>query len=245
MAKKKTEAAPAAAPAPAWSIETTTPQFFAGGKPVAKVTVEWWNYSEFSAAIREANRQFRDEDSGEDWAVFWQRYRVLHQMRAFDASGNPMKVDVSDLSLMPIRQGIALFRHIDTASTGKPGDLVRDKDGKPTGDGIEIPLVFRLGRPLRARIKGNDVTKDVEVSELEFIAKTYGDIEAVCAAEGTADVVPAMVRIARGLVKDHPLGEPDMEITTDMIRQLSYADGDAILRHVVPHFLAPPAAGMN
>ena len=247
MTKTKAPAAAqaVATAALAWSLDTTKPQFFAAGKPVAKVTVEWWNYFEFSAALRAAQVEFREEDSGEAWGVFWQRARMLGQMRAWDASGKRMDVAASDLSLMPIRQGIALSKHIDTGSTGKGGEIVKGKDGKPTGDGIEAPLVFRLSKPIKQIIRGNEKTVDVEVFELEFMAKTYGDIEAVCANEGTPDVVPSILAIARGLVKNHPLGEPDTELGPDMIRQLSFADGDAILRHVVPAFLEQPAVGLN
>lgn len=246
MAKKKTEAAEAVATAPAWSLDTTKPQLFAGGKPVAKITAEFWSYMEFNAALRRARADFAAADTGEAWTVFWQRARILGQMRAWDAAGARVPFDATDLMLMPVRQGVALASQIDRGIIGAAGDIVRDKKtGKPAGDGIEGPLLFKLAKPLSATVRDNNVASDIVIEEIEFFANSFGDVEAIVAADGTPDLLPALMNIAKGLIKGTPGNgsSPDVPITPAMLAGVTFPDGDAIVRLVGAAFLEPVGAG--
>jgi len=113
------------------------------------------------------------------WEARMRRVRMVRQV-AYYAGTNQVSVSMEDVLKLPIPAVRELIAKLDE-DTSQPGKIIRE------GDGIEQAIVYELGTPIPMG-QGKQPIK-----ELEFLAKTYGDIEDVLAAPDTMNQTAVLV----------------------------------------------------
>ena len=102
------------------------------------------------------------------------------------------------------------------------GKIIRD------GDGVDKAIIYELGTPIK--VQGKD-----PITELEFCASTYGDVEDVL----TADLAVQQTALLLSTVAK-PLGTSLSRLPSWAIDNITVADGVSISRDVLPRFLGSP-----
>lgn len=149
------------------------------------------------------------------------RLRLRKQITYY-TNGSAVNVSEEDVLKMPIPTVHALTGHMDDEE-GKAGKVTT------AGNGIDKAIVYELGKPI-------PMGKDKEpITELEFYAKTYGEIEDVLAAP---DSIQQAALLISTIAK--PLGTTLLQLPSWAVSQISMADGLLISREVLPHFLGSP-----
>jgi hypothetical protein len=149
------------------------------------------------------------------------RVRMAKQV-SYYVNGTVMPVSMTDILQMPIQDTHKIAAQLDH-DEGKQGKIVRD------GNGIDQAIVYELGTPI-------PVGKDKEpIRELEFHAKTYGDIEDVMAAD---DSMSQAAKLIETVAK--PLGTTLTALPSWAVTQIAVTDGIAIARDILPRFLGSP-----
>ncbi len=148
------------------------------------------------------------------------RVRLAKQV-VYYANGTVVPVSVTDVTQLSIVSARALVTKLDD-DEGKAGKVISP------GNGIDKAIVYELGTPIP--IQGKEPLR-----ELEFAAKTYGDVEDVMAA---ADSFQQTQLLISTIAK--PLGTSLMSLPSWAISQITLADGMTIMRQVLPHFLGLP-----
>jgi hypothetical protein len=197
-------------------IELGTESFVIGEDVVSRIIVNTIGFEALLTLVAKAQRG-TTEDSEAQKAV--ERARFVEQVEYY-AGEKRIAPDVTALLQMPFklaRKIRAAFNEPDV----KPGKVVDDK-----ADGITSPLLFTLGTPI-ATDKGN-------IIELEFQAKTLGDIEDVLYRTNPHDQALALIRSVAV-----PLGQETalMAMPDWATAAISIADGVAIAQEVLPRFL--------
>ena len=129
-------------------------------------------------------------------------------------------VEVTDVALreMPI----PLVRKIRAAINfeSKAGEIT------VKGDGITSPVIYRLGEPIQ--------TDKGEITELEFLASTLGDIEDVIFRTNSNEQALALLEsVATPLGQDLSL----QALPSWAVEKVSIIDGAMIAQDIVPLFL--------
>lgn len=149
------------------------------------------------------------------------RVRLVKQV-SYYVNGSVAPVTMEDVLRMPIPTARMIVAKLDD-DEGKAGRVIR------AGDGIDKAIVYQLGVPLQIA-QGR-----APISELEFQASTYGDIEDVMAApDQFAQTTMLIERIAK------PLESTLVRLPSTALPMISLADGMIIMREVLPHFLGSP-----
>jgi hypothetical protein len=146
------------------------------------------------------------------------RIRLAKQV-VYYVNGSAIPVGVEDVTQMPIPDARLLSTHLDD-DEGEAGKIIRD------GDGISSSIVYELGRPIP--VQGKE-----PITELEFLAQTYGDIEDVMAAsDGLAQTALLISTIAK------PPGM--LALPSWALNHITVADGVTIGKLVTSRFLGLP-----
>lgn len=173
-------------------------------------------FSGFAECISEA--QLMREPKTMEGRV--RRVRMFKQV-TFYADGVVAPVSMVDMLKLPIPSARMITTRLDD-SEGKAGKVIRP------GDGIDQAITYELGTPIL--LQGKD-----PITELEFSAKTYGDIEDVMAATDQFQQTSLLIATTA-----KPLGTSLTLLPTWAVAQITLADGVAIMREVLPHFLGLP-----
>lgn len=162
-------------------------------------------------------------NGGKAWAMQNRRLRIKKQVRAVDDGGNEHLLDDMSITQMPVVYTNRINNALNETG-GKPGEVVN------TGDGISSPILYRLGTPIKGQI-GGEVS---EITELEFMATVYGDIEEVLAE---TDQIGQTAALIRSVAK--PLGMNDMlqRLPEWGLDRITLADGFKISEEILPRFL--------
>ena len=186
-----------------------------GGKNVTSIEVHGTTFMQFVAMWNRANLVPNVKTD-----VALQRERIKKQA-VFTAGAEVVELNDVDLMQLPIRVTKAIIASLDI-DEGTAGKIVI------SGDGATSPIVYKLGTPFVMKNAAGDVT----VSELEFLAKTYGELEDVLVADSSLAKAAALVtRIAK------PIEVPSlMQLPGWMIDRLTIADGFTIMKEVLPLF---------
>ena len=174
------------------------------------------------AAFNEYVTEAQSLQQPKTWEGKLRRVRMTKQV-AYYTNGTAVPLSQEEILRMPIPAAREIAGKLDL-NEGKAGKVVRP------GDGIDQAIVYELGSP----ISGGQGRP--QIKELEFLAKTYGEIEDVLAAP--TDFQKAAQLIA---TVAKPLGTSLTALPTWAIAQIMFADGFAIVREVLPHFLGSPA----
>jgi len=211
-------APPPPAPHPANKIPIT---FELGDRMIDSALIKNCSFAALTKIVNEA----REMTTPSSWEGKLRRARLLRQVE-YSAGGTVVPLSMPDVLRMPIKASREILDRIDKFD-GQVGKVVRK------GDGIDKAIIYELGTPL----PGGQGKQPIR--ELEFIAKTYGEVEDVLAAN---DPLLAVTYLVAQVAK--PLG-PDITLTSLpswALERLSAADGLAISQEVLPHFLGSPAA---
>jgi hypothetical protein len=189
-----------------------------GDKTIDGVVIKPLSFQTFSDCINEANAS-RDSKS---FDARLRRIRMVKQVTYY-INGSAIPVSSQDILNMPIPAARTIIDKLD-GDEGKVGKVIRD------GDGIDKAIVYELGTPIPMGA-GKEPIK-----ELEFHAKTYGDIEDVLAADNP--IAQASLLISMNAT---PLGTSLTRLPSWALSQISVADGVTISREVLPRFLGSPS----
>jgi hypothetical protein len=147
------------------------------------------------------------------------------QISALNADGQTLKIENDELLRLPRSLYAKIMDGIDDFTPGDGGEVIVG------GDGIDRPIVYRFGTPLKIGSAEGDLDG---IAELEFSAKTGADIEDVLAEPFDAARAVALIEhCAKPLTKDLGL----LVLPSWALDQITLADGVAILEKVLPSFL--------
>jgi hypothetical protein len=148
------------------------------------------------------------------------RARMAHQVTYY-TNGAIASVSMLDALKLPIPAVHSISSQLDEGE-GVAGKIVRP------GDGIDQAITYELGTPIP--VQGKEPIK-----ELEFLAKTYGDIEDVLAAPDSIQQAGLLISTVA-----KPLGTSLTLLPSWATKLITVADGVTISRTVLPHFLGQP-----
>lgn len=150
------------------------------------------------------------------------RLRIAHQVH-FMSKGDRLAISAPDIGQLPrvVAQGILGLLDEDTGERGK---LIRP------GNGITTPLGYKLGTPIKMSSKGKE--GKTEITELEFMAKTYGEVEDVLAAGNELAQTLELLRSVATPVSDTSL----TRLPGWALDNITVADGVTIMKDILPHF---------
>lgn len=197
-------------------ILVTTPPVNINGAEVHTITVTPMSFPAFCAAFAAAQN-----NDPADVKKQLTREKVKRSAHFKTESGTEIPFAVSDFLQLPIPYARELIALIDRDSAPF-GTVVSPEEH----DGITAPILFKLGTPIK--------TDKGEISELEFLAKTFGDIEDVMSAENQITQTLSLIQtVAAPLGSDVQL----LQLPTWAIDGITVEDGFAIMRLVLPAFL--------
>jgi len=152
------------------------------------------------------------------------RIRLAKQVTYY-INGSTTLITPDDVTMMPIPDAHLIASYLDANDEGAIGKIIK------AGDGINTSIVYELGTPI-------PVTGKAPIKELEFIAKTYGDIEDVMSA---GDVISQTAALIATVAK--PPGM--LALPSWAVNDITMADGVTISSLVTPHFLGLPVESQN
>lgn len=185
-----------------------TDDILVGGKKVDAISVAPTSF----VALAKMQNEARDEKE-------FQRRRLLAQTH-FMLGKDRLTATTEDLFAMPYSLAAAIRDSMDL-TFGPPGELVE------SGDAISGQALYKLGTPIK--MKGGD--GDVEITELEFIAGTYGEMEDVLIADTSMLKTVALLGIANPVQLNNMTRLPGWAIDN-----VTVSDGAAIMSQVLPRF---------
>jgi hypothetical protein len=153
--------------------------------------------------------------------VEMQAKRILTQAE-FYAGEDIIPVDRPQLGQLPATVAKAIIADLDY-DQGKPGKVVAE------GDGVSTPIMYRLGTPLK--MSNGDQT--LEVTELEFMAKTFGELEDVLASDNEVNGALALIQ---NVAIPHGGGIKLQRLPGYLLDQVTVVDGLTIAAQVLPAF---------
>jgi len=151
------------------------------------------------------------------------RLRLAKQV-IYYVNGSTTPIESDDVTMMPIPNAQMLTSHLDE-DEGAVGKVTRE------GDGISTSIVYQLGTPI-------PVTGKDPITELEFLASTYGDVEDVLSANDS--ITQTAILIATVAKPPGMLALPSWAVNA-----ITIGDGVTIAKLVTPHFLGLPVESEN
>jgi len=191
--------------------------FVLGDKTIDGAMVKPLTFQSFSDCISEANNM-RD---GKSFDARLRRIRMARQVTYY-INGSAIPVSQEDVLKLPIPAAHSIIANLDK-DEGKAGKIIRD------GDGIDKAITYELGTPIPTG-QGKPPIK-----ELEFLAKTYGDIEDVLASDNAIQQTAKLIETIAT-----PLGTSLTRLPSWALTQITVADGVTISRDILPRFLESP-----
>jgi hypothetical protein len=155
------------------------------------------------------------------WDARLKRLRMLKQVTYYH--GNTIvSMAQEDILRLPIPAARLITSKLDQ-DEGISGKVIRD------GDGIDKAITYELGTPIPLG-QGKE-----SIKELEFFAKTYGDIEDVLAADNAMSQAAVLISTV-----GKPLGTSLTLLPSWAVNLITVADGVTISREILPRFLGSP-----
>lgn len=157
-----------------------------------------------------------------DFDARLRRVRLAKQV-SYYTNGSTVPVSMEEVLRLPIPDARKIIVGINGENEGKAGKIIRD------GNGIDQAITYELGTPIPTG-QGKE-----PIRELEFLAKTYGDIEDVLAADLLIQQTALLIStIAK------PLGSSLTLLPSWAMSLISVADGMTINREILPRFAGSP-----
>lgn len=188
-----------------------------GENGFARFTVEPINYVKLvrlGASITTTNPR--------DVSKLLQRQRIFTQVTAYSDKGKCPFTEVELSSLSPAL-GKKLSRAVDEVLDQKDECQIISSDA---ADGVSEPILVKLGSPLTM---GTET-----ITELEFHAKTFGDIEAVFAEDHVGEQTILFIeQLAKPITSSLKL----QALPSWAVEQITPNDGIFIASKILPRFL--------
>jgi hypothetical protein len=183
------------------------------GAKVARIEVAHIGFAKFSALGMEAlSRQVK----GQKFETTFRNIRIIEQVTLYGDDNTSARLTPETLHKLPRPVAMQIIESLG-ADDGKAGKIISQ------GDGINTPILYELGTP----VIGAD---GKEITELEFIAKTYGDIENVLSETQPLDQALALVT--------WNAKPPEMlQLPSWAVDQITLADGITIATEILPAFV--------
>lgn len=190
-------------------------------------SINFLGYAECFKARLRASARGLDEVAAEKE---FQRARRLRQCVGYDKAGNRVELDSVAFAAMPRKLFVKVHNALDDFGTQRGEVITKD------GDGIQTPIVYKLGTPfgfVDTASSQKPIGTEQMIVELEFAAKTGGDIEEVMCHGNTIDQTVALIKSCAT-----PLGGETglLRLPSWMLDALTVADGFAIMASVLPVF---------
>lgn len=190
--------------------------FSVGEKIVTHVTVEAINFNTLCAFFTLANAMAKPES----FEARMKRVRFMRQVKYFSGD-TALEFGVEEIMKFPIAPARKIVTMFDNVDEGKAGKVIRD------GDGVSTPILYELGTPIQVAQGKPPIT------EIEFLASTYGELEDVLAAgdtvHQTAMLIKTVAKPVHGTLQALPTWASD---------RITVADGVILANHVLPRFLS-------
>lgn len=179
-------------------------------------------FEEFIAISAETNSAPGIKNQ-KQWKQHNLRTRIKAQVSALGEDGKNYSLDSDSITTIPVMYSKSIMDALNQEYTS--GELLNDADG------ISAPLLYRLASP----VKIGSTSGEIEVTELEFHAKMFGDIEEVLAETTDPDRALALLRyVARPVVNDVTV----LRLPSFAIKQISLGDGMTVSDTILPRFLS-------
>lgn len=148
------------------------------------------------------------------------RMRLAKQV-TYHMNGSTVALTPDDVTNIPIKSVWAIQKQLD----GDDGELKMGKVIRQ-GDGIDVAIGYELGTPIPVGQGKPPIT------ELEFLAKTLGDIEDVLSATTGMDQAAQLIRTVA-----KPVHSSLQALPSWAVEQITLVDGIVIAQQVLPFFL--------
>lgn len=193
--------------------------FSIGDALIDGVSVAPLNFVTFAALWQTAHGKISKTSKFE---ILLQRERMKHQA-VFTAAGKRVIPDDAQLLTLPIAIAREVIDNFDV------GEGALGKVLTPDANGISSPILYQLGTPIAV-----DGGKDKKaITEIEFKASTYGDVEDVLAADNQiAQTVELIRKVGRPVEFSSLTSLPSWAID-----RITMGDGIMIARNILPNFL--------
>lgn len=196
------------------NIELTEPFLFAG-KAAKSITVAQLPFVKLAEVATRAGALSNAEYP---FLAALRTLRMIEQCTVTLADGTTGKLDTITVRQLPIP--VAMLIHKNLESRDIPtGKLVGD------GDGISTPITYELGTPI---VTGSG--EDKNITELEFLAKTYGDLEIVMGETNDLERTTSLIKYV-----SKPIGM--VTLPSWAIDQITIPDGMFVMNEIVKRFL--------
>ena len=210
------------------TIDIREHQFLINDAQVASIEIAPLTFATYSRISTDA---YRIAKTTKEANVNMFRERLVSQCTLKFGDGKAAKFTPETISKAPPRLGLMLKNKLDIGSegAGRP-ELLSD----PKADGIGHAIHIKLGSPIKAQ-------GGKEIAEIEFMAKTLGEIEEMVVADNRLDQMLALMAIAK------PVGGMTLlALPSWAIDQITFADGWFMVQEVLSRFLGEtPEASAN
>ena len=191
--------------------------FQLGDKVIDSAVVKPLTFQSFADCITEAQAL---QPATRSFVAKLVVFRLVRQVTYY-ANGAVVQVSTNDVLKISISDIHKIIARLDT-DEGKAGKIIRD------GDGIEKAIIYELGTPIPVGA-GKE-----PIRELEFHAKTYGDIEDVMSGDTVINQTAILIAASRSR------WEFRVALPSWALNAITVADGVTISRDVLPRFLGSP-----
>lgn len=178
-------------------------------------------------SLVETNTKVSAEARGKttlDFQVVLQRRRIQFQT-AFMAGVERVVPTDANIAAMPLPVARSIINALDIGE-GVAGKIVH------SGDAVGSPVLYKLGTPITMLIN----KQEQKITELEFKAASYGEMERVLAAGSAGDELGQALEFIRTIASPVEL-ESAKILPSWAVDRITVADGVTIMREVLPSFL--------
>lgn len=205
--------------------------FSVGSVAVSKLVISKINFVNYAECFKVQLREMSKSDNVVEATKAFRRAKRMKQVTAYNKEGGIIPLTQINFGQMPRKLFVKIDNAIDQDNDVK-GEVI-SKDG----DGLLSPILYKLGTPFPftdSTIGSKPIGTESKVIELEFIAKTGGDIEEVLCGENTLDQTIALIKTCATPIG----GETALSrLPSWMIEALTLQDGIEIMAKVLPVFI--------
>jgi len=203
------------------TLVVNNPPVIIGDKQIAEFNVKPINLTAFTKLAEETNNIGAADNK--EWQLHNKRLRMKYQISAIATDGSAVKLDDLSITQLPRTYGVKLSNMLSEGQ-GTPGEIISGEN-----DGVSAPILYRLGTPIKMQQNGDEIA----ITELEFQASTFGQIEDVLAETNPlSQTVSMLSSIAK------PVGMETLQaLPSWALDKVTMADGFTISEKVLPRFL--------
>lgn len=198
---------------------------------IVKFNVSKINFLGYAECFKDRMRELQKTDNEILAEKAFRRSRRLKQIKAFDKDGNIIAMDHEKFARMPRPLFIQLNNALDSEKDER-GKIISEN-----GDGLYTPILYELGTPLAftdTKLAEKPIGTESKIVELEFIAKTGGDIEEVLCGDTSLDQVIALIKTCATPIG----GETSVQrLPSWLMDKITLQDGYEIMSKVLPVFV--------